>query len=308
MPPVGYSRPAMAHPTITTTDLQGVTCIHRGKVRDVYAVGEEQLLLISTDRLSAFDCVLPTPIPDKGRVLTQLSRFWFNWSRAIFPNHVIATNVAEYPDVLRAQAAVLEGRSMLVKRTKRVDIECVARGYLAGSGYKAYQDTGTVFGQQVPKGLLPGSRLPAPLFTPTTKADAGHDEPLMPGQLEELVGARTATDLRAATLQIYDAAHRYALERGIILADTKLEFGVHQGTLILIDEMLTPDSSRFWDAGSWQPGKVPENFDKQHVRDHLEKSGWNKLPPAPALPQDVVQRTQARYLEAYQRLTGEELP
>lgn len=298
----------MARPVITQTNLEGFTCLHRGKVRDVYAVSEDQLLLISTDRLSAFDCVLPTPIPDKGRVLTQLSRFWFNWSRAIFPNHVIATQVDQYPKALQAHRETLEGRSMLVKRTQRVDVECVARGYLAGSGFKDYQQTGTVFGHNVPRGLLAGSRLPSPLFTPTTKADQGHDEPLQPGGLEKLVGERLAMELRAATLQIYDAAHRYALERGIILADTKLEFGIHQGQLIIIDEMLTPDSSRFWDAGSWQPGRVPENFDKQHVRDHLEKSGWNKQPPAPPLPADVVERTRARYLEAYQRLTGEELP
>lgn len=293
--------------TLTRTELAGVKLLHRGKVRDVYSAGDG-LLLVSTDRLSAFDCILPTPIPDKGRILTQLSAFWFRWSAGIMENHLLTTDPAGYPPELRPHAAVLAGRSMLVRRAHRVDVECVVRGHLAGSAWAEYQATGAVFGQPVPAGLAPGAALPQPLFTPTTKADQGHDQPLYPGELEKRVGAKLADELREASLRLYRAAHAHALERGIILADTKFEFGRFDGRLIVIDEMLTPDSSRFWDARSFEPGRVPENFDKQYVRDHLTRSGWNKEPPAPPLPDEVVRKTRERYLEAFRRITGEELP
>lgn len=289
--------------------LGGLEPLHRGKVRDVYAVDADRLLLVATDRISAFDHVIPSAIPNKGRVLTELSLYWFAQTRGVVPNHVLTADVAQFPAAFRAHAAALEGRSVLCRRARRVDVECVVRGHLSGSAWKDYQATGTVFGHKVPAGLLPGSALPVPLFTPTTKADAGHDEPIRAGELGRHVGAALAARLEALSLQVFDHAVRHAARSGLILADTKFEFGLVDGDdLILIDELLTPDSSRFWEASSWRPGVVPDSFDKQPVRDFLEASGWDKASPPPPLPGSVVEGTTRRYLDAYRRLTGKDLP
>ena len=278
---------------------------HRGKVRDMYDLGDH-LLMVATDRISAFDVVLPTGIPDKGAILTRLSAFWFERTAHIVPNHLIA--LVEDP----AQLALygfpcppeLLGRSLLVRKARRIDVECVARGYLAGSAWAAYRGTGTIFGIAMPPGLREGDKLPEPLFTPTTKAEAGHDEPLTEAQLVALVGVEMAKRLRDATLALYGWACDFALPRGIVLADTKFEFGLLDGRMIVIDEMLTPDSSRFWAVEEYQPGSSPPSFDKQYVRDWLTASGWDREPPAPELPPEVVQRTCEKYREAYRRLTG----
>ncbi len=293
------------------SELGGVELIGRGKVRDLYAVGDA-LLLVATDRISAFDHVLGTGIPGKGKILTQISLFWFELLREIVPNHLITAQVDEYPAELRPYKPQLEGRSMLVKRARMFPAECVARGYLAGSGWKEYAAGKTVCGIALPDGLQDGSRLPEPLFTPATKSqDGAHDENIPFERLVELTGRAMAEELRRLTLAIYKRAAGYAESRGLILADTKFEFGVVGDTLqeahiVLADEVLTPDSSRFWEAAQWKPGGAQPSFDKQYVRDYLESIRWNKQAPAPELPAAVVEQTLARYVEAFRRLTGGE--
>lgn len=288
--------------------LEGVKLLHRGKVRDVYEAGDNRLLIVATDRLSAFDVVLPTPIPDKGRVLTQLSLFWFDLLSKVVPNHLITACVDEYPEELRRFRDQLEGRSMLVHKAKMAPVECVARGYLSGSGWKDYQATGSLCGIKLPAGLRESDRLPEPIFTPSTKAEVGHDENISYEAAVAAVGAETAAQLKELTLKVYSTAADYALSKGIILADTKFEFGYVNGTMVLADEVLTPDSSRFWPADQYRPGGAQPSFDKQYVRDWLEAMKWNKQPPAPELPADVAARTTAKYREAYERLVGKPLP
>jgi len=293
--------------TLLKTDLGTIPLIGRGKVRDLYAVGND-LLMVATDRISAFDHVLGTGIPGKGKILTQISLFWFDLVQDIVPNHLIATKVADFPVELHKYAGQLEGRSMLVKRAEMLPVECVARGYIAGSGWKEYKASGTVCGIKLPAGLQDGSRLPEPLFTPSTKSQDGtHDENISFATVEEAVGPDTAQDLRRLTLAIYEKAGRHAESRGLILADTKFEFGRTQDGIVLADEVLTPDSSRFWEASAWKPGGAQPSFDKQFVRDYLESIRWNKQAPAPSLPDDVAQRTLEKYLEAFRRLTGRDL-
>ena len=288
------------------TNLPGIARHARGKVRDVYQV-DGQLLIVATDRISAFDYILPTGIPDKGRVLTQLSIFWFDFLRQITPTHFLTADVNEYPESLRQYRDQLEGRSMLVKRAQMVEVECVARGYLAGSGWKEYRQQGTVCGIKLPPGLQDGSRLPEPIFTPSTKAQTGHDENISFEQMASLVGDELSRRLRDLTLEIYTAAARYAESKGIIIADTKFEFGFVGSELVLGDEVLTPDSSRFWPAETYKPGGAQFSFDKQFVRDYLESVHWNKQPPAPPLPDDIAARTGEKYRQAYAALTGREL-
>ncbi len=294
----------MMTPVVWETNLEGARFLSRGKVRDLYEIGGD-LLLIASDRLSAFDVVLPTPIPDKGRVLTQLSLFWFNLLRDVIPNHVITTT--DFPAALAAHKNILEGRTMLCRKTEPIPIECVVRGYLAGSGWKDYQKTGAVCGIPLPKGLRDSDALPEPIFTPATKATSGHDENISIEQAGGIIGKPLAERLRDISLEIYRRAVAYAQPRGIMLADTKFEFGLIGDELIWIDEALTPDSSRFWPAAAYQPGHAQPSFDKQYVRDYLEQIGWNKQPPGPVLPPEVVTQTRAKYREAYQRLTGHEL-
>ncbi|MCL4842502.1 MAG: phosphoribosylaminoimidazolesuccinocarboxamide synthase [Bryobacteraceae bacterium] len=278
--------------------------VARGKVRDVYAVGEDKLLLVATDRISAFDCILGSPIPGKGRLLTQISLFWFNLLRDLTPNHLLSASVDEFPAPLPAYRDQLEGRSTLVRRAEMVSIECVARGYLAGSGWKEYQQSRSVCGIALPEGLTESAQLPEPIFTPATKAQSGHDENISFERAAELIGHDLAARLRDLTLAIYRRAAEYALSRGIIIADTKFEFGFVDGQLVLADEVLTPDSSRFWPAADYAPGRPQASFDKQFVRDWLETLDWNKQYPAPVLPEEVVAGTWAKYHEAFERLTG----
>lgn len=289
--------------TLLQTDVPGATLWRRGKVRDVYEAGSDRLVMVASDRLSAFDVVFPTPIPEKGRILTQLSNFWFARLASIVPNHLVATELVDFPPAFRDVKA-LAGRSVLVKRCERVDVECVARGYISGSAWTEYKALGTVASEPLPRGLVESARLDEPIFTPATKAVTGHDENISRAQLAALVGAELAKELERVTLALYRAAHAYALGRGLILADTKFEFGFYDGKITLIDEALTPDSSRYWDAAKYAPGGTPPSYDKQYVRDFVVKSGWNKEPPAPELPPDVVQGTTARYLECYEKLTG----
>lgn len=279
-----------------------------GKVRDLYRVGDGHLLFIATDRISAFDYVLASGIPHKGRVLTQLSLFWFDFLKDLCPNHLVTADVRRYPEELRRHADVLRGRSMLVVKADMVNIECVARGYLSGSGWKEYQKSGSVCGITLPAGLRESDRLPEPIFTPAMKATTGHDENISFARMVDLAGAELSATLRDLTLKLYTAAADYAAKRGIIIADTKFEFGRTAKGLILADEVLTPDSSRFWPAETYRPGMAQESFDKQYVRDYLEEIKWNKQPPAPALPDLVQARTSDKYVEAYRRLTGRELP
>ena len=276
----------------------------RGKVRDVYEAGKDHLLLVATDRISAFDVVLPDPIHDKGRVLTGLSSFWFDRTSDLVPHHVVSTDPAEFLPPF-AGVPALAGRSMLVRRATVVPMECVARGYLAGSGWTQYGTTGAVCGVPLPDGLVESDRLPEPIFTPTSKAEAGHDLPLTPEESVDLVGKGLFERLKELTLGIYQRLADTAAARGIILADTKFEFGFADGELILIDEVGTPDSSRFWPADGYTPGRPQPSFDKQFVRDHFDRSGWDREPPAPTLPPEVVEGTRARYVEAYERITGE---
>jgi phosphoribosylaminoimidazole-succinocarboxamide synthase len=285
------------------TEIPGVPLLLRGKLRDVYDLGD-QLLFVASDRLSAFDYVLPAPIPDKGRVLSQISAFWFDRMRDLVPNHLITTDVEQFPEPLRAHSAQLAGRSMLVRKLRMVPIECVARGYLAGSGWKEYREHGTVCGIPLPAGLKESSQLPEPIFTPATKAESGHDENIPFSEVERRVGAELAARLREITLRLYEAGSDYARGRGILIADTKLEFGLDGERLLLADELLTPDSSRFWPAASFAPGGPQPAFDKQYVRDHLERIGWNKQPPVPELPPEIVRETRARYIEIFRILTG----
>ncbi len=290
-------------PVLLESDVAGVSRFGRGKVRDTYDLGD-RLLLVATDRISAFDHVLPTGIPGKGAVLTQLSAFWFRQTRAIVPNHLITDRIEEYPEALRGQAAQLRGRSMLVRKARRIDVECVARGYLAGSAWAEYREHGTVAGEPLPAGLRLSDALPRPVFTPATKAASGHDQNISRAELRDLVGADLADRLERVTLDIYRYADRYARSRGIIIADTKLEFGLLDGELLLIDELLSPDSSRFWPVALYRPGEPQPSFDKQYLRDWLEGIGWDKEPPAPALPPDVVAQTSEKYIEAFRLLTG----
>ena len=276
----------------------------RGKVRDIYDAGDDRLLLVATDRISAFDVVLPDPIPDKGRVLAGLSSFWFDRTADLAPNHVVSTDAAGFPPPF-AGVPALAGRAMLVRKATVVPMECVARGYLAGSGWTQYGATGAVCGVPLPDGLVESDRLAEPIFTPTSKAEAGHDMPLTPEEAVDLVGKGLFERLKELTLGIYERLAATAASRGILLADTKFEFGFADGELMLIDEVGTPDSSRFWPADGYAPGGAQPSFDKQFVRDHLDGSGWDREPPAPALPPEVVEGTRARYVEAYERITGE---
>ncbi len=277
----------------------------KGKVRDVYDLGDK-LLIVASDRISAFDFVLPTPVPKKGIVLSQISNFWFNKLSNVVPNHLIETDVTKFPSDIRGACAGLAGRANLVKKAKRVDIECVVRGYLAGSGWKEYQKSQTVCGIKLPAGLLESSKLPEPIFTPSTKAPEGqHDENISFEQTVEIVGKDVAEKLRDLSLKFFSAASQYAETRGFILADTKFEFGLIDGKMTMIDEALTPDSSRFWDMTIYKPGVSQDSFDKQYVRDYLLQIKWNKQPPVPSLPDEVVKRTQEKYISAFERLTGQ---
>jgi phosphoribosylaminoimidazole-succinocarboxamide synthase len=292
---------------LLTTNLGATPLLGRGKVRDLYAV-DDRLLLVATDRISAFDHVLGTGIPGKGKILTQISLFWFDLLKELVPNHLISAEVGEYPASLQPYADQLEGRSMLVKRAAMFPVECVVRGYLTGSGWKEYQKSATVCGIPLPADLKDGSRLPEPLYTPSTKGEAGtHDENISFAATVAAIGEADAEELRRLTLAIYNKAAKHAESRGLILADTKFEFGRTAEGIILADEVLTPDSSRFWEAAAWKPGGAQPSFDKQFVRDYLESIHWNKQVPAPELPVDVVERTQAKYLEAFRRLTGRNL-
>jgi phosphoribosylaminoimidazole-succinocarboxamide synthase len=287
--------------------VNGLPPHRQGKVRDIYEL-DNRLLMIATDRISAFDYVLASGIPDKGRVLTQLSAFWFEQTGGIVPNHLITTSVAEYPAPFRADAAMLEGRSMLVRKTNPVPIECVARGYLSGSGWKDYVATGTVCGVELPGGLRESDRLPQAIFTPATKAASGHDVNISEVEAGRIVGDTLIATLRALTLELYAFGAAHAESRGMILADTKFEFGLtDEGAVMLIDEAMTPDSSRYWPSDGYKPGGPQPSFDKQFVRDYLERIRWNKQPPVPSLPDDVVMGTREKYLEAFRRLAGRPL-
>jgi phosphoribosylaminoimidazole-succinocarboxamide synthase len=294
-------------PPLIESALSGVSRLRQGKVRDLYSVGDD-VLIVATDRISAFDYVLGSGIPDKGRVLTQLSAFWFARTRAITANHVIATDIDDFPAVLRDDADQLRGRAMLVRRTSPLPIECVARGYLSGSGWKDYVATGAVCGHPLPARLRESDRLPAPLFTPATKADSGHDVNISEADAAAAVGTALLARCKAVTMELYAAGVAHAAACGIILADTKFEFGLTDaGELLLIDEAMTPDSSRYWPADQYAPGGPQPSFDKQYVRDSLESIRWNKQPPVPSLPDEVVRRTRDKYLEAFERLTGRAL-
>ena len=293
-------------PGISETQVPGLKLFARGKVRDMYELGD-RLLMVATDRLSAYDVVMREPIPGKGIVLTGLSAFWFDRTRDVVPNHFLSTDLAEL-GLSDELAATLEGRSMLVRRAERVDVECVVRGYLAGSGWAEYRQSGTCIGHALPPGLVESSRLPEPIFTPATKEDSGHDINISTDQMADIVGRELTTELEDAALRLYSAAAAHCQERGIILADTKFEFGLLDGRIILIDEALTPDSSRFWPADSFVPGGPQPSFDKQYVRDYLDSTGWNHEPPPPPLPPDVVSRTTEKYREAYARVVGQGVP
>ncbi|GAC1674716.1 MAG: phosphoribosylaminoimidazolesuccinocarboxamide synthase [Candidatus Acidiferrum sp.] len=297
--------------TIRETNFAGLTLVARGKVRDIYDLGD-RLLIVATDRLSAFDVILPTPIPDKGRVLTQLSLFWFKLLQDVIPNHVVRAE--DFPAPFAAHEEELAGRTMMVRKTRPLPVECVVRGYLAGSGWKSYRATGKVCGMALPPGLQESARLPEPIFTPSTKAEKGHDENIAFDEMAALIGKELAQRVRSVSLEIYVRAAAYAESRGILLADTKFEFGVldgatqnTQGELVWIDEALTPDSCRFWPAAEYRPGGPQISFDKQYVRDYLERIAWPKTPPGPELPPEVVAATRAKYREAFRILTGREL-
>ena len=295
-----------AFPVLLETRIPERTLWRRGKVRDVYDLGD-RLLIVATDRICAFDVVLPSAIPSKGVVLTQLSLFWFRLLEGVVPHHVVTADVSEYPADLQRHRDQLEGRSMIVAKTEPLPVECVVRGYITGSGWKDYRATGSVCGIPLPPGLVESQRLESPLFTPSTKAETGHDENISFAQVEGTLGAVRAAEVRDVSLEIYRRASDHAEERGIILADTKFEFGVRDGRLVWIDEALTPDSSRFWPRAEYAPGRGQPSYDKQYVRDYLETLAWDKRPPGPALPAEVVQRTGERYREAYARLTGRDL-
>jgi phosphoribosylaminoimidazole-succinocarboxamide synthase len=296
----------MSEAPLLTLDLPGIRKLKSGKVREVFDLGD-RLLFVATDRISAFDCIMPNGIPRKGEVLTQISHFWFDLTESWLPNHRLARAGDQLPAALQPFAAQLAGRSMLVKKSQPLAIECVVRGYLAGSGWREYRQSRTVCGIPLPEGLNESSELPAPIFTPATKAETGHDENISFERAAQIVTPAIAEKARELSLRLYATARDYARQRGIIIADTKFEFGLFEGELILIDEVLTPDSSRFWPADQYAPGRSQPSYDKQFVRDYLESLAWDKTPPAPALPAEVVARTQAKYLEAFERLTGRSL-
>jgi len=299
--------PTTLNRVLLQTDFPDLTLYARGKVRDLYSV-DGQLLFVATDRISAFDYVLGTGIPEKGRVLTQLSLFWFDFLKDVVHNHLITAKVEEYPQSLKKYADQLRGRSMLVQKAEMIDIECVARGYLSGSGWKEYQKTGAVCGINLPSGLKESDKLPEPIFTPATKAVTGHDENISFEEMVKHTGRELAEQLRDLTLKIYSTAADYAVSRGIIIADTKFEFGRTDRGLVLADEVLTPDSSRFWPAEMYASGRAQESYDKQYVRDYLEEIKWNKQPPAPSLPEEVARKTSEKYIQAYRTVAGRELP
>jgi phosphoribosylaminoimidazole-succinocarboxamide synthase len=299
--------PELLDPVLLKTDFPDLPLHASGKVRDVYSVGDQQLLFVATDRISAFDYILATGIPHKGRVLSQISLFWFDYLADIVPNHLVTADVDQYPAAVRKYADQLRGRSMLVQRAEMFPIECVVRGYISGSAWKEYKATGKVSGITLPVGLKESDAFPEPIFTPSTKATTGHDENISFDQMCETVGVETASHLRDLTLRVYKKAAAYARQRGIIIADTKFEFGRTPKGITLADEVLTPDSSRFWPADKYAPGRPQDSYDKQYVRDYLEEIHWNKQPPAPALPADVARRTSEKYLEAYSQLTGHKL-
>ena len=288
------------------TNLTDIPLFARGKVRDVYDL-DKHLLIVATDRISAFDCIIPNPIPGKGVILSKISLFWFNMVDDIVPGHLLTADVSQYPARLQQYADQLEGRSMLVKKAERIDLECVVRGYLAGSGYKDYCESGKVCGHELPEGLQESDRLPEPIFTPSTKADTGHDENITVEQAAAEFGADVVSELQRLSLAIYERGRAFADSRGIIIADTKFEFGWIDGQLTLIDEILSPDSSRFWPRDDYQPGRSQDSFDKQYVRDYLDTLDWDKKPPAPALPDEIIEGTLAKYREAYRKLVGEEI-
>jgi phosphoribosylaminoimidazole-succinocarboxamide synthase len=296
----------MTHTAITQLDLPGISKFKSGKVREVFDLGD-QLLLVASDRISAFDCILPNGIPQKGKVLNQISAWWFNQTSDRVHNHMLSINPADYPDELKPYTDVLQGRSMLVRKTDAIAVECVARGYLIGSGWKEYQADGAVSGIRLREGYQMADQLDTPIFTPAHKAESGHDENITFEEVENRLGHELAEKLRNTTLGLYTYAANYARERGIIIADTKFEFGLIDGELILIDEALTPDSSRFWPAETYQPGSSPASFDKQYVRDYLETLDWDKTPPAPELPVEVVARTTEKYVQSFELLTGQKL-
>ena len=285
------------------TELKGIPIFSRGKVRDVYDLGD-RLLIVATDRISAYDCIMPNGIPGKGKLLTEMSLFWFEKVAGLVGHHLVSASVDEYPEELKPFRDQLEGRSMLVVKAERIDIECVARGYLAGSGWRDYQKSGAVCGITLPPGLQESSRLDEPIFTPATKEDSGHDENVSFEVMSEVAGQEVSEKLRDLTLQVYGAARQYAEGKGVIIADTKFEFGLHNGEVILIDEILSPDSSRFWDQTVYAPGRSQDSFDKQFVRDYLDTLDWDKTPPAPELPPEIIEKTLAKYCEARDRLLG----
>jgi phosphoribosylaminoimidazole-succinocarboxamide synthase len=299
--------PQLLDPVLLQTDFPELELHASGKVRDVYRLDNEHLLFVATDRISAFDYVLATGIPHKGRVLTQISLFWFDFLRDLVPNHLVTADVTRYPATVREYVAQLRGRSMMVVRADMVPVECVVRGYISGSAWKEYKANGRVCGIELPTGLKESDQLPEPIFTPATKATTGHDENIPFAEMARLIGPELSRELRDISLKIYIKASEYARQKGIIIADTKFEFGRTAAGTTLADEVLTPDSSRFWPAEKYQPGKAQESFDKQYVRDYLEEIRWNKQPPAPALPPEVARKTSEKYLEAYHRLTGREL-
>lgn len=299
--------PELLDSVLIRTDIPDLKLKASGKVRDVYDIDENQLLFIASDRISAFDYVLATGIPHKGRVLNQISLFWFEFLADVVPNHLITADVDKYPAKVRRYADQLRGRSMLVRRAEIFPVECIARGYISGSGWKEYKATGKISGIALPGGLKESEALPEPIFTPSTKATSGHDENISFDQMCDVIGVETASHLRDLTLRVYKKAAAYARQRGIIIADTKFEFGRTDQGITLADEVLTPDSSRFWPADKYAPGRAQDSYDKQYVRDYLEQIHWNKQPPAPALPPDVARRTSEKYLEAYAQLTGRKL-
>jgi phosphoribosylaminoimidazole-succinocarboxamide synthase len=299
--------PELLDSVLLQTDIPELHLHASGKVRDVYNVGDQQLLFVATDRISAFDYILASGIPHKGRVLSQISLFWFDYLADIVPNHLITADVDQYPQEVRKYADQLRGRSMLVQRAEMFPVECVVRGYISGSAWKEYKATGKVSGITFPAGLQESDAFPEPIFTPSTKATTGHDENISFDEMCKIVGVETASHLRDLTLRVYKKAAAYALNRGIIIADTKFEFGRTPKGITLADEVLTPDSSRFWPADKYAPGRPQDSYDKQYVRDYLEQIHWNKQPPAPALPPDVALRTSEKYLEAYLQLTGHKL-
>ncbi len=297
----------MGTQTVSKTTIPGLNLIHRGKVRDVYQVDKSRLLLVATDRISAFDAVMPNQVPAKGEILTKISAFWFEYLKDITKNHLLTIDFAQMPAIVQKHSE-LAGRSSLVLKADVFPVECIVRGYIEGSGWRDYQETGAICGHLLPKGLTRCEKLPEPIFTPATKAETGHDENIPENRFAEIVGKDQARVLKTLTLEIYQKASDYALSKGIIIADTKLEFGKDdQGNIILIDEVLTPDSSRFWPAETFSPGRSQPSFDKQFVRDYLESIDWDKTPPAPELPAEIVAATTSRYLEAYSLLTGREL-